>query len=36
MVGALALTFSGTILATLTRDQLATLRPRWLGGTERS
>lgn len=34
MVGALALTFSGAILATLTPDQLASLRPRWLGGTE--
>jgi hypothetical protein len=36
MAAAVALTFSGAILATLTPDQLATLRPRWLGGTERS
>ncbi len=34
MVGALALAFSGAILATLTPAQLATLRPRWLGGAE--
>jgi hypothetical protein len=34
MVGALALTFSGAILATLTPAQLAALRPRWLGRTE--
>jgi hypothetical protein len=32
MVGALALALSGAALATLTPDQLATLRPRWLGG----
>lgn len=35
MVGALALTFSGAILATLTPAQLAGLRPRWLGRTSR-
>lgn len=35
MAAAVALTFSGAILATLTPGQLATLRPRWLGGTER-
>lgn len=34
MAAAVALTFSGAILATLTPDQLTTLRPRWLGGTE--
>ena len=34
MAAAVALTFSGAILATLTPDQLATLRPRWLGGKE--
>jgi hypothetical protein len=32
LVGALALAFSGAILATLTPAQLATLRPRRLGG----
>ena len=32
LAGALALAFSGAILATLTPDQLATLRPRRLGG----
>jgi hypothetical protein len=32
MVGALALALSGAALAALTSDQLATLRPRWLGG----
>jgi hypothetical protein len=32
MVGALALALSGAALATLTPDQLATLRPRRLGG----
>jgi hypothetical protein len=32
LAGALALAFSGGILATLTPDQLASLRPRWLGG----
>jgi hypothetical protein len=32
LAGALALTFSGAILATLTPDQLAGLRPRRLGG----
>ena len=31
MAAAVALTFSGAILATLTPDQLAALRPRWLG-----
>jgi hypothetical protein len=36
LVGALALTFSGAILATLTPNQLADLRPRWLGRTEQS
>ena len=36
MVGALALSFSGAILATLTPNQLAALRPRWLGRTEQS
>jgi hypothetical protein len=30
MVGALGLALSGAALATLSRDQLATLRPRWL------
>jgi len=35
LAAAVALTFSGAILATLTPDQLASLRPRWLGGTER-
>jgi hypothetical protein len=31
MVGALALALSGAALATLSTDQLGTLRPRWLG-----
>lgn len=35
MAAAVALTFSGAILATLTPAQLASLRPRWLGGSER-
>jgi hypothetical protein len=35
MAAAVALTFSGAILATLTPEQLATLRPRWLRRTER-
>ena len=30
MVGALALALSGVALATLSSDQLASLRPRWL------
>ncbi len=34
LAAAVALTFSGAILATLTPSQLASLRPRWLGGTE--
>jgi hypothetical protein len=33
LAGALALTFSGAILATLTPAQLAGLRPRWLDKT---
>jgi hypothetical protein len=32
MVGALALALSGVALATLSPEQLATMRPRWLGG----
>ena len=32
MVGAVALTLSGTALAALSSDQLKALRPRWLGG----
>ena len=36
MVSALALALSGAALATLTPDQLATLRPRRLGGPRRS
>jgi hypothetical protein len=34
LAGALALMFSGAILATLTPGQLASLRPRWLGGAK--
>jgi hypothetical protein len=32
LIGALALTLSGTALATLSSAQLKALRPRWLGG----
>ena len=35
MVGALALALSGAALATLSVDQLALLRPRWLGPSKR-
>jgi hypothetical protein len=35
MVGALGLALSGAALATLTPDQLGSLRPRWLGGPRR-
>ena len=34
MAAAVALTFSGAILATLTPNQLASVRPRWLGGAK--
>jgi hypothetical protein len=36
LVGALALAISGIALATLSPAQLATLRPRWLGGPRRA
>jgi hypothetical protein len=35
MVGAIALTLSGTALAALSPDQLRSTRPRWLGGGRR-
>src|SRR6185369_12617515 len=35
MVGALALALSGIALATLSPDQLASLRPQWLGPSSR-